>query len=165
MPADARGREQPRAGEKKSSMCLVGKRQAEKKGRQLYFAGIAGQNFLMKTSSCLKKQKQGKAVFPSQGKKKSKQTEILRFCSEKESLVSLLLARQQGLVLISAEKSNDSGLKAGRKKKSPLLPPMLPPFWGAGPSSLPPSATSRLALSAQYQQPPRLENLKAVLGT
>ena len=114
----------------------------------------------------LKKTKARKSSISFTGeKKKSKQTEILRFCSEKESLVSLLLARQQGLVLISAEKSNDSGLKAGRKKKSPLLPPMLPPFWGAGPSSLPPSATSRLALSAQYQQPPRLENLKAVLGT
>ena len=37
-------------------------------------------------------------------KKASRQTEILRFCSEKESLVSLLLARQQGLVLISVEK-------------------------------------------------------------
>lgn len=52
-------------------MYLVGQRQAEKR-RQLYFTGMAGQNFLMKTSSCLKKQKQGKAVFPSQQKKKKK---------------------------------------------------------------------------------------------
>jgi len=70
MPADARGGEQPRAGEKKSSMCLVGKRQAEKKGRQLYFAGMAGQNFLMKSSSCLKNKSKEKQYFLHREKKK-----------------------------------------------------------------------------------------------
>ena len=72
MPADARGGEQPRAGKEKSSMCLVGKRQAEEKRRQLYFAGMAGQNFLIKTSSCLKKTKAKKSSISFTAKKKKK---------------------------------------------------------------------------------------------
>ena len=72
MPADARGGEQPRAGKEKSSMYLVGKRQAEEKRRQLYFAGMVGQNFLMKTSSCLKNKSKEKQYFLHSKKKKKK---------------------------------------------------------------------------------------------
>ena len=62
--------------------------------------------------------------------------------------------------------------KEGKKKKRPLLPSCSLPSWALAlpyPRPLTPfpslSGTSLLALSALHQQPRRLENLMAVVGT
>ena len=102
-----RGTAQSRQGKIQYVPCWEKTSRGEEKTALLRRDG--GTKFSHENLFLLKKQKQGKAVFPSQQKKKkkkkaSRQAEILRFCSEKVSLASLLLARQQGLVLISVEK-------------------------------------------------------------
>lgn len=95
MPADARGGEQPRAGKKKSSMCLVGKKTSREEGKTALLRRDGRTKFSHENLFLLKKTKARKSSISFTGKKKKgKRTEILRFCPEKESPVSLLIARQ-----------------------------------------------------------------------